>query len=55
MTGAEALANFRRADKLIQDGKLEEARAMKDQLLSTDWSIIERRIEAANANGSHDQ
>jgi len=52
MTGAEALTNFRRADQLIQDGKFDEARAMKDQLLSTDWLIIERRIEAKNANRS---
>jgi len=53
VTGAEALANFRRADQLVQDGKLDEARAMKDQLLSTDWSI--RLIASSNSRSDDEE
>jgi len=42
-------AAYDKAAALVKAGKFDEARAMKDQLLKSDWQLIEDRIAAREA------
>jgi len=46
LTAHEAFLAFEHAAKLVKEGRLDEARAMKDLLLKSDWNVIERRISS---------
>ena len=52
MTGLEAIAAFKMAAHYVKEGRLDEARAMRDQLLPSDWTVIEQRISKAEADAS---
>ena len=39
-------AAYDKAAALVKAGKLDEARAMKDELLKSDWQLIQDRIAA---------
>jgi hypothetical protein len=52
LTGEEALALFNIASNFVKVGELDKARAMKDQLLKSDWVVIERRIIEAEGRST---
>jgi pentatricopeptide repeat protein len=51
ITGEEAMSAFTKASNLVKEGRFDEARAMKDELLKSDWNVIEKKI--AEAEGLH--
>jgi hypothetical protein len=45
------MSAYTKAATLVKQGKLEEARAMKGDLLKSDWNVIQQKIAERSNSG----